>query len=58
VVIGDDEPAAVRASAERTVRWTTAKLKQDYFTQDPPRILDVWLFKDAASYFVLGLSFP
>jgi hypothetical protein len=50
VVIGDGEPSAVRASSERTVRWATAKLKQDFFTKDPERILDVWLFKDAASY--------
>lgn len=50
VVIGDGDPDAVRASSERTVRWATAKLKKDFFTKDPSRILDVWLFKDAASY--------
>jgi hypothetical protein len=50
VVIGDGPAERVRASAARTVRWATEKLKQDYFTRDPERILDVWLFKDADSY--------
>src|SRR6266850_7507398 len=27
-----------------------AWLKQDFFTNDPKEILDIWLFKDAASY--------
>ena len=26
------------------------KLKQDFFTNDPKDILDIWLFRDAASY--------
>jgi hypothetical protein len=26
------------------------KLKQEYFSKDPKDILDIWLFKDAASY--------
>jgi hypothetical protein len=50
VVIGDGGEALVRASTEGTVRWTTEKLKQDFFRKDPSRILDVWLFKDGASY--------
>ena len=50
VVIGDGAAAAVQGSAERTVRWATRMLKQDYFSKDPARILDVWLFKDATSY--------
>jgi hypothetical protein len=49
VVIGDGTPAAVKSQAE-TVRWAVDKLKQDYFEKDPSEILDVWLFKDAASY--------
>jgi hypothetical protein len=49
VVIGDGTPAAVKSQAE-TVRWAVEKLKQDYFTKDPAEILDVWLFKDEASY--------
>jgi hypothetical protein len=49
VVIGDGTPAAVRSQAG-TVRWAVEKLKQDYFEKDPVEILDIWLFKDEASY--------
>jgi hypothetical protein len=49
VVVGDGTPAAVRSQSE-TVRWAVDKLKQDFFTKDPTEILDVWLFKDEASY--------
>ncbi|HEX8845407.1 MAG TPA: hypothetical protein VF791_12220 [Pyrinomonadaceae bacterium] len=49
VVIGDSAPEAVRAQSE-TVRWAVQKLKQDYFERDPAEILDIWLFKDSASY--------
>jgi len=50
VVIGDESPAAVRARAARTVRWASQQLKQGFFERDPRHILDIWLFKDRASY--------
>ena len=50
VVIGNDTPANVQAHADNTVKWAVDKLKQDYFTKDPAVILDIWLFKDDASY--------
>ena len=50
VVIGDGPAAEVKQRADDTVKWTVDKLKQDYFTQDPKEILDIWLFKDAESY--------
>src|SRR5262245_16348563 len=50
VVIGDESPEAVKGHAEHTVKWAVDKLKQDYFSKDPKEILDIWLFKDAASY--------
>ena len=50
VVIGDEPAAAVKEHSERTVKWAVDKLKLDYFSQDPKEILDIWLFKDAASY--------
>jgi hypothetical protein len=50
VVIGDEPAAQVRERAESTVRWAVARLKQDYFAEDPKEILDVWLFADAESY--------
>lgn len=49
VVIGDGTHAALKSQAG-TVRWAVEKLKQDYFEKDPAEILDIWLFKDEASY--------
>jgi hypothetical protein len=50
VVVGDGGRSAVEEHARDTVRWAVALLKQDYFTKDPAEILDIWLFKDSASY--------
>jgi len=50
VVIGDEPADVVKEHSERTVKWAVDKLKQDYFTKDPKEILDIWLFKDSASY--------
>jgi hypothetical protein len=50
VVVGDEPAATVKDHSEHTVKWAVDKLKQDYFTKDPKEILDIWLFKDSASY--------
>ena len=51
VVIGDMPAAQLRKRwALGTVHWATQKLKASYFTKDPIHILDIWLFKDKASY--------
>lgn len=50
VVIGDEPAEVVRQHSHDTVKWAVDKLKQDFFSQDPKEILDIWLFKDAASY--------
>lgn len=50
VVIGDEPPKVVQQRAEDTVKWAVDRLKQDFFTKDPEDILDIWLFKDEASY--------
>lgn len=50
VVVGDEPQLEVQRRAEGTVRWAVDKLKQDFFTKDPKAILDVWLFRDKASY--------
>lgn len=50
VVVGDEPRREVQRRAEGTVKWAVDKLKQDFFTKNPNVILDVWLFKDAASY--------
>ncbi|MET0645105.1 MAG: hypothetical protein ABW208_00705 [Pyrinomonadaceae bacterium] len=50
VVVGDGGRGAVEEHARGTVRWAVTLLKKDYFTNDPKNILDIWLFKDSASY--------
>ena len=50
VVVGDGGRAAVEEHARGTVRWAVTLLKKDYFAKDPREILDIWLFKDSASY--------
>jgi hypothetical protein len=50
VVIGDDEAEEVHRRTEQNVRWAVKMLKKSYFANDPPIIIDVWLFKDKESY--------
>jgi len=50
VVVGDEPPKVVQQHAEETIKWAVDRLRQDFFTKDPKEILDIWLFKDAASY--------
>jgi len=50
VVVGDGGLESVKKTATGTVKWAVDKIKQDYFGKDPEFILDVWLFKDPASY--------
>ena len=50
VVIGDETKQVVQERAEGTVKWAVDRLKQDFFPNDPKEILNIWLFKDAASY--------
>ena len=50
VVLGNGAPEDVHRYAKETVGWAVRKLHQDFFPRDPPRILDVWLLRDDASY--------
>ena len=50
VVIGDEAPHAVRQRARSTIRWAVNLLKKDYFSDNPDRIINIWLFKDKESY--------
>ena len=50
MVIGDEPADDVKEHSIRTVKWAVDKLKQEYFSKDPKEIIDIWLFKDAASY--------
>ncbi len=50
-VIGNGDPQILRDRwARGTVAWATAQLKKLYFKKDPNDIIDIWLFKDRASY--------
>ncbi|HKY28828.1 MAG TPA: hypothetical protein VJM12_12890 [Pyrinomonadaceae bacterium] len=50
VVVGDEPSSEVKRRAEGTVKWAVDRLKQDFFAKDPNEILNIWLFKDEASY--------
>jgi hypothetical protein len=50
VVLGDEAPGTVQRRATNTVKWAVDKLKQDYFQRDPDEIIDIWLFREGASY--------
>jgi len=50
VVAGDGGKAAVERFAKDTVRWAVKLLKQDFFTKEPERVLEIWLFDGPASY--------
>jgi hypothetical protein len=50
VVIGNESPDRVRQWATNVVKWAIDKLKQDYFSNDPKEIIDIWLFRDNTSY--------
>jgi hypothetical protein len=50
VVIGDGGKERLARHAEGTVRWAVRMLKQDFFSRDPERILDIWLFEGDESY--------
>ena len=50
IVVGDEPEGAVKQHSASTVKWAVDKLKQDYFTKDPANILEIWLFKNDASY--------
>jgi len=49
-VVGDEPAARVRSHATNTVNWAVTLLKRDYFTRDPVQTIDIWLFRDKASY--------
>lgn len=50
VVVGDEAEAIVKRRGKQTVQWAVERLKKDYFTKNPNHIINVWLFKDKASY--------
>jgi hypothetical protein len=49
VLVGDEGSERLRQRAQ-TVRWTRRLLLHDFFTADPDRVLEVWLFRDRKTY--------
>ena len=49
VLVGDEGAERLRQRAQ-TVRWTRRLLLNDYFSADPERVLEVWLFRDRQTY--------
>jgi hypothetical protein len=50
VVINDQSEEHARYYADRTVRWSVERLKQDYFKKNPDRVIAIWLFGSKESY--------
>ena len=50
VVLGNESPETVRERVHNTVDWAVARLKRDFFDQNPREIIDIWLFEDGFSY--------
>jgi hypothetical protein len=50
VVVGDEAPQLVRARATGTIQWAVDALRREYFERDPEDTIDIWLFKNKASY--------
>lgn len=50
VVLGDEPAEVVKRRADTTIKFAVERLKQAYFKRNPDEIINVWLFKDDASY--------
>ena len=49
VVIGDESPKKVQQRAS-FVRWIVKLIEKDYFSKQPDKIIDVWLFRNQSTY--------
>jgi hypothetical protein len=50
LILGDLPPDQLDRWTTGTVRWAVDQLRRTYFACDPPTILEIWLFRDRASY--------
>jgi hypothetical protein len=50
VIVGDEGRAAVQKRASGFLRWTVKLLEKDYFTKQPDKIIEVWLFGNERTY--------
>src|SRR5688572_21703566 len=51
VVAGDEEAEQVARRAATTIRWSVRRLKEAYFSADPEEVIEVYLLRDAESYY-------
>lgn len=49
VVIGDESKAKVKSRAN-FVRWVVRLIEADYFSKQPDKIIEVWLFRNEKTY--------
>src|ERR1035437_4979349 len=49
IVLSDQTDQSFNLSVY-TVRWAVQHLKKDFFAKDPTETIDIWLFKNKASY--------
>jgi hypothetical protein len=50
VVVGDEGPAAVKKRASGFMHWAVKLLEKDYFTKQPDKLIEVWLFGNERTY--------
>jgi len=49
VVIGDESPKKVQSRVS-FVRWIVKLIEKDYFSKQPDKIIDIWLFRNKTTY--------
>ena len=50
IVIGDEPEKTVKWRASHTVKAFFDAMRKQYFAKDPPKIYEIWLFKNERSY--------
>lgn len=50
IIVGDEPAAKVKSRATGFFRWTTTLLEKDFFPKKPDKVIEVWLFKNEATY--------
>jgi hypothetical protein len=50
VVIGDEPARAVKQHATGILRWAIHLLEAEYFPHRPDKLIEIWLFRDKATY--------
>jgi len=50
VIVGDEPADVLARRAKATVQWAVKRIRRQFFDKDLSEIVDIWLFKDRASY--------